>query len=74
MTEKKSVPAPQERKNELVFTKKNYQLLMISIAIVVVGFALMSGTTDIYDFRKTTLAPLTVLFGFAFGVYAILKK
>ena len=74
MIEKKSVPAQQESKSELVFTKKNYQLLIISIAIVAIGFALMSGTTDIYDFRKTTLAPLTVLFGFAFGVYAILKK
>ena len=74
MIEKKSIPATQESKSELVFTKKNYQLLIISMVIVAVGFALMSGTTDIYDFRKTTLAPLTVLFGFAFGVYAILKK
>ncbi|ALL04678.1 hypothetical protein AQ505_03765 [Pedobacter sp. PACM 27299] len=74
MTEKKTVPVNQESKSELVFTKKNYQLLLISIAIVVLGFILMMGTTDIYDFRKTTLAPMTVLFGFAFGVYAILKK
>jgi hypothetical protein len=74
MIEKKSTPIQQDNKSELVFTKKNYQLLLISIAIVVVGFVLMSGTTDIYDFRKTTLAPLVVLFGFGFGVYAILKK
>jgi hypothetical protein len=74
MIEKKSTPVNQETKSELVFTKKNYQLLIISILIVVLGFALMSGTTDIYDFRKTTLAPMVVLFGFGFGVYAILKK
>jgi len=74
MIEKKSTPTQQDNKSELVFTKKNYQLLLISIAIVVVGFVLMFGTTDIYDFRKTTLAPLVVLFGFGFGVYAILKK
>ncbi|WP_316751035.1 DUF3098 domain-containing protein [Pedobacter gandavensis] len=74
MTEKKTAPVNQDSKSELVFTKKNYQLLLISIAIVVLGFILMMGTTDIYDFRKTTLAPMTVLFGFAFGVYAILKK
>ncbi|MEJ5964258.1 DUF3098 domain-containing protein [Pedobacter immunditicola] len=74
MTEKKTVPVSQERKSELVFTKKNYQLLLISIAIVVVGFVLMIGETDIYDFRKTLLAPMVVLFGFGFGVYAILKK
>ncbi|MEJ2881248.1 DUF3098 domain-containing protein [Pedobacter sp. GR22-6] len=64
----------EKKKEELVFTKKNYQLLLISIAIVVVGFVLMIGTTDIYDFRKTLLAPMVVLTGFGFGVYAILKK
>ncbi|MNR50315.1 hypothetical protein D3C85_1698200 [compost metagenome] len=74
MIEKKNTPVNQESKTELVFTKKNYQLLLISIAIVVIGFILMIGTTDIYDFRKTLLAPMTVLFGFGFGVYAILKK
>jgi hypothetical protein len=74
MVEKKSIPVHQETKSELVFTKQNYQLLLISIAIVVLGFVLMSGTTDIYDTRKTLVAPLVVLFGFAFGVYAILKK
>lgn len=74
MTEKKTSPANQGTKSELVFTKKNYQLLLISIAIVALGFILMIGTTDIYDFRKTTLAPMVVLFGFGFGIYAILKK
>jgi hypothetical protein len=74
MIEKKSSPATQGNKSELVFTKKNYQLLLISIAIVALGFILMIGTTDIYDFRKTLLAPMVVLFGFGFGVYAILKK
>lgn len=74
MIEKKSSPLNQGIKDELVFTKKNYQLLLISIAIVVLGFVLMSGTTDIYDTRKTLIAPLVVLFGFGFGVYAVLKK
>jgi len=75
MAEKKTSPAAKDVKSELVFTKKNYQLLLISMAIVVVGFVLMMGTGgDIYDFRRTLLAPLVVLFGFAFGIYAILKK
>jgi F0F1-type ATP synthase assembly protein I len=74
MIEKKASPATQDANNEMVFTKKNYQLLLISIAIVVVGFMLMIGTTDIYDLRKTLLAPMVVLFGFGFGIYAILKK
>lgn len=74
MAEKRTTPAQQDAKNEMVFTKKNYQLLLISIAIVVIGFVLMMGTTDIYDFRKTTLAPMVVLAGFSFGIYAVLKK
>lgn len=75
MAEKKSTPVKQEENVEMVFTKKNYQLLLISIAIVVVGFILMIGTTgDIYDTRRTLIAPMVVLFGFGFGIYAVLKK
>lgn len=74
MIEKKSNPVKGETKSELVFTKKNYQLLMIAIAIVAFGFILMIGTTDIYDVRKTLIAPMVVLAGFGFGVCAILKK
>jgi len=73
MSDKKTTSATQ--KEELVFTKKNYQLLIISIVIVVIGFILMMGTGgDIYDTRRTLIAPMVVLFGFAFGVYAVLKK
>lgn len=75
MAEKQSAPVKQDQKTEMVFTKKNYQLLLISIGIVVLGFLLMIGKEgDIYDTRRTLLAPMTVLFGFAFGIYAILKK
>ncbi len=75
MAEKQSAPVKQEQNTEMVFTKKNYQLLLIAIAIVALGFILMIGTTgDIYDTRRTLLAPMVVLFGFAFGIYAILKK
>ena len=75
MALKQSSPVKQDEKSEMVFTKKNYQLLLISIAIVVLGFILMIGTTgDIYDTRRTLIAPMVVLFGFGFGIYAILKK
>ena len=73
MADKKTASATQ--KEELVFTKKNYQLLIISMVIVVVGFLLMMGADgDIYDVRRTLIAPMVVLFGFGFGVYAVLKK
>jgi hypothetical protein len=74
MLERKTPPVHQDNNPEMVFTKKNYQLLIISMLIVVFGFILMIGDTDIYDVRKTLIAPMVVLFGFGFGVYAILKK
>lgn len=61
-------------KVNFVFDKSNYQFLIISIAIVIVGFLLMMGQTDIYSFRKIVLAPVVVLAGFGLGFYAILKK
>ena len=49
-------------------------LLIISIAVVVLGFILMSGTTDIYSTTKIVVAPVVVLGGFALGFFAIFKK
>ncbi len=60
--------------NHFGFQKENYRLLLIGVVINVVGFILMIGKTEIYDFRKTVLAPLVVLIGFAVGFVAILKK
>lgn len=59
---------------EFTFGKANYQLLAISILIVVVGFVLMSGTTDIYSTTKIVIAPIVVLAGFGLAFYAIFKK
>ena len=72
---KSSFGKTDKPQKEMVFSRKNYQLLLLSIAIVLVGFLLMMGADgNIYDTRRTLIAPLVVLFGFAFGVYAILKK
>lgn len=62
------------RTTGFVFGKRNYQLLIASIAVVAIGFFLMMGTTDIYSFTKITLAPLVVVLGFALGIVAILIK
>ena len=59
---------------QFVFGKRNYQILIASILVVIIGFGLMSGETDIYSFRKIVLAPIVVLAGFGLGFYAILKK
>ena len=73
----------QEKKFEFALSKQNYMLLAIGFAIVVLGFILMIGggsedpnvfNKDIYGFQRTILAPMIVLFGFVFEIYAIMKK
>ncbi len=73
MASPKNQSKEQVNKN-LVFGKKNYQLMLLSILVVALGFVLMIGDTDIYDFRKIVLAPMVVLIGFGIGFFAILKK
>ena len=73
MTQKNIENSDSSNEN-FVFGKVNYRLMLISIAIVALGFILMIGETDIYDFRKTVIAPVVVLGGFALGFFAILKK
>lgn len=63
-----------EQKASFAFGKRNYQLFLASIAVVALGFILMTGTEDIYSFTKITLAPFVVVIGFALGVVAILIK
>ncbi|GGG85982.1 hypothetical protein GCM10007415_19290 [Parapedobacter pyrenivorans] len=64
----------QPQKASFVFGKRNYQLFLLSIAVVILGFILMAGTEDIYSFTKITLAPLVVVIGFALGIVSILIK
>ncbi len=63
--------------------KENYKLLAIGFVIVIIGFFLMSGggsadeysfSEDIYSFRRITLAPILILAGFGFEIYAIMKR
>ena len=63
--------------------KENLKLLVIGFVIIVVGFILMMGgksndpsvfNPKIFSFRRITLAPMVVLFGFVFEIYAIMKR
>ncbi len=64
--------------------KKNYIMLAIGFALIVLGFILMfGGQTDnpevfkedeLFSFRRITLAPIVILAGFVFEIYAIMKK
>ena len=73
----------EEQKPEFLFEKVNYKILLIGIAVIALGFILMSGggsedpnvfNEDIFNFRRIRLAPTTVLIGFGITIYAILKN
>ncbi|MEQ9442848.1 MAG: DUF3098 domain-containing protein [Cyclobacteriaceae bacterium] len=63
-------------KEPLPFGKKNYRLMLAGIAILIVGFVLMSLDSEPYGFGflGITLGPLVVLTGFAVEFFAILTK
>ena len=63
--------------------RENYKLLAIGFVIIVIGFLLMIGgksddpnvfSDEIFSFRRITLAPIVVLAGFIFEIWAIMKK
>ncbi|MDD6895095.1 MAG: DUF3098 domain-containing protein [Prevotellaceae bacterium] len=70
-----------EKKN-FAFDRMNYILLAIGMAIVVVGFILMSGSgstdanydPDIFSARRIKLAPAVCLLGFVSMIYAVIRK
>jgi fumarate reductase subunit D len=74
-----------ENKEKLNFAlgSENYKLLAIGFVIIIIGFLLMLGgksespdkfSETIFSFRRITLAPIVVLSGFIFEIWAIMKK
>ncbi|MBL6666143.1 DUF3098 domain-containing protein [Flavobacteriaceae bacterium] len=73
-----SDPTP---KKEFLFSKRNYRFLLLSMAVIALGFVLMTGggsddpnvfNPEIFNFRRIRLAPTIVLIGFGLAIYAIL--
>ena len=73
-----SDPTP---KKEFLFSKRNYRFLLIFMAVIGLGFVLMTGggsddpnvfNPEIFNFRRIRLAPTIVLIGFGLAIYAIL--
>ena len=66
--------------SNFAFKKTNYVLLAIGMAIIILGFILMSGSgteegffnSEIFSARRIRVAPLVSLAGFIFVMYAIM--
>lgn len=73
----------ENKKHDFLFEKANYKILLIGIAVIVLGFILMSGggsddpkvfSDEIFNFRRIRLAPTVVLIGFGITIYSIIKN
>jgi len=60
--------------NELPLGKENYLMMLAGLVVIIIGFVLISGSSDIYNFTKMKIAPNVLLLGFIFEIYAIMKK
>lgn len=69
-------------KRNLAFDRTNFIMLAVCMAIVIIGFILMSGpgstedvyNPDIFSARRIKVAPVVCLIGFVGMVYAIIRK
>ncbi len=75
--------AKQSNVGQFAFGKENYRLMLIGLALIVVGFLLMSGggsddpskfNPEIFSFQRITLAPILILAGYVVEIFAIMKK
>ena len=73
----------EDNDKRMPLSMRNYALLLVGAAIIVIGFMLMSGGGaatpeefhyEIFSWRRITLAPIVIVAGFVFEIYAILKR
>lgn len=79
----------KQNQGSFYFGKKNYQLMLIGLVLIALGFILMIGADantvngkfdpnawneDIFSIRRIRIAPLLVVAGFVVQVFAILKR
>jgi hypothetical protein len=67
-----------------LFTKVNYQWMVIGIVVMALGLILMAGgkskdpnvfnPNEVYSFTRITVAPILILAGLALEIVAIFKK
>ena len=64
-------------------SKQQFYLILVGFAIMIIGFLLMIGgksedpnvfNEEVFSFRRITLAPILIVVGLIFEVYAIMKR
>ena len=75
----------KETKKSLdIFGKSNYIWMLVGALLITAGMLLMTGgkstdpnvfnATEVYSFRRITLAPIVMIIGFLVEIYALFKK
>ena len=68
---------------DFAFTKQNYMLLLVGVALICAGLLLMIGggsddptifSDKIFDSQRLTLAPVLIAAGFIVEIFAIMHK
>jgi len=71
------IQKPSKASAEMVFGKKNYQLFIVGIVILVIGYILL-GIEDFIDVKHFSIAlyiaPIVIIGGYASIIYAILVR
>ncbi len=80
----KQVKASGSRNYKPLFGKENYRWMMIGLAVIILGLLLMIGgkskdpnvfdTSEVYSFRRITVAPILILGGLVLEIVGIFKK
>ena len=78
--EQKNAQDPVPENPRMPLTRRNYVLLAIGFAVVLLGFVLMAGDSPdefnyaMFSWRRITLAPILVIGGFVIEIYAIMRR
>jgi hypothetical protein len=80
----KQIKTPASKNSKPLFEKDNYRWMAIGFAIIILGLLLMMGgkskdpnvfdPSQVYSFRRITIAPILILAGLALEIVGIFKK
>lgn len=71
---RKNQRARGKSRGVMVFERRNYMLLLLGIALIVVGYVIMRMENEVDGFISLYVAPLMILGGYLEIIYAILWR
>jgi len=75
--------AKKETKQEFLFGKRNYIIMLVGLFVIALGFVFMAGggsddptvfNEEIYNWQRIRLAPTLIIIGLGIEIYAILAN